>query len=232
MPNLGDYIGQLLSEITIARMQADLEAVRVAELYASHPYLRHMPVPHFRMPNIEMDLPVVIKAMEEPASGAYPRGAPTPAEMRKAFDAVLAAELEKENIRMTPRLKERLKSVLDERGGGLLRPTEIAVDVSDLADELTKAVTRKMTESEWREAGLAPEKVKALEKRMMTLARNEFIKLRKPPERLKALVTTAEIREAGPSEVMTRFRLKITEEAFEWTTIESEGEKKNRLIPE
>ena len=32
MPYLGDYLGQLMAEIAIARMHADLETVRLAEM--------------------------------------------------------------------------------------------------------------------------------------------------------------------------------------------------------
>ena len=69
MPYLGDYVGHLLSEITIARVQADLEAVRMAELYANHPLLKHLPVPHFRLPTMTLDVPVVVSGMEEVKPG-------------------------------------------------------------------------------------------------------------------------------------------------------------------
>ena len=65
MPYLGDYLGHLLSEITNARVQADLESVRVADLYASHPLLKHMAVPRFRLPTITIDAPVVMRNMDE-----------------------------------------------------------------------------------------------------------------------------------------------------------------------
>ena len=59
-----------------------------------------------------------------------------------------------------------------------------------------------------------------------------LIGLRRPTARLDVLATTAEIKEAGPSETITRFHLKITEDAFEWTTIESESGKEDRLVSE
>lgn len=229
MPNLGDYIGHLLSEITIARMHADIEAVRVAELYAGHPLLRHMPVPHFRLPNVEVDVPVVIKQMEEPQAGELPRGAPTLKNMRKAFDEVLTKRLSEEQIRLKPEHKKKLKAVLDEKMVSLTQPIEMAIDVNRVADELASTVSRTLTESGW---PVDPERRPKLEEKLKVEVRIEFLKLRKPPKRLQALVTTAEIREAGPSEVITRLQLKITEEAVEWTTIESDGRKQDRLIPE
>ena len=74
MPYLGDFLGHLLSEITMARVQADLEAVRVAELYAGHPLLKTLPVPHFRLPTLTLDVPVAVKSIDEVQPGASPRG--------------------------------------------------------------------------------------------------------------------------------------------------------------
>src|SRR5438132_458461 len=66
MPALGEYLGTLLAEITSARLQADLEAARIAQLYASHPLLQHMPVPRFRLPSVSLDLPVAVEKIDPP----------------------------------------------------------------------------------------------------------------------------------------------------------------------
>jgi len=229
MPYLGDYIGHLLSEVTIARMQADIEAVRVAELYASHPLLRNMPVPHFRLPNLDVDVPVVVKQMEEQPAGEPPRGAPALADMRKAFDAVVTKGLSDERIRLTAQHTRKLQTTLDQKMVSLAQPTDIAVDVNRVADELASAASSTLTESG---GPVDPARRLEIEEKLGAAARLELLKLRKPPPRLQVLVTTAEIREAGPSEVITRLNLRITEEAFEWTTIESEGRKKDRLVIE
>ncbi len=232
MPNLGDYLGMLLSEITVARMHADLEAVRVAEQYASHPLLRHMPVPRFRLPDVQMDIPVAIQEMEEPLPGAPPRGAPTMGEMRKTFDTALATWTKEERIRPSAQVKGKLKLALDDKEAEIARSAEITANVRGVADELSAVVLATLTEVGGPLAKREPADVNTLVARLSTAARAEFVRLHKPPPRLSVLVTTAEIREAGPSEIVTRLRLKIIEEAVEWTTIESDGDRKDRLIAE
>lgn len=232
MPYLGDYLGQLLSEITMARMQADLEAVRVAELYAGHPLLRHMPVPHFRLPDVEMDVPVVIKQMEEKPPEQGPRGAPPAKDMGATFHNILEKQLEKHNIKLTPENKKKLKSELDERIVALAQPLEVAVDVNRVADDLAKSTAQILGGLKIPAGHPEEQQMQKLEAELKETARTEFLKLRKTPPRLHALVTTAEIREAGPSEIITHLRLKISEQAVEWTTIESEGLKQDRLVPE
>ena len=232
MPKLGDYLGQLLSEVTIARMQADLEAVRIAELYASHPLLRHMPVPRFRVPDVDLDVPVVIKKMEETEAGKPPRGAPSLADMRKAFDKVLAREVAKEKISLRPEHKTRIKSMLDDKEAVFSQSTEVGVDVRRIAEGFADAISETLKEPGRPGGPIKHEQVKRLETRLKEAATAEFNTLRQPPPRLHILATTAEIREAGPSEVITRLRLKVTEDAFEWSVVESDEGKKERLVPE
>lgn len=232
MPYLGDYLGQLLSEITMARMQADLEAVRVAEIYAGHPLLRHMPVPHFRLPDVEMDVPVVIKQMEEKRLEEGSRGAPLAKDLRSSFDTVLETQLQRNNISLSPQQRKKLKSELDFQISMLEQPSEVAVDVNRIADKLSKSASQILSEVGRPGESSEAQRISKLETELKNATRVEFLKLRKMPPRLHALVTTAEIREAGPSETITHLRLKISEQAVEWTTIESEGQKQDRLVPE
>jgi hypothetical protein len=227
VPNLGDYLGHLISEITIARMQADIEAVRVAELYSSHPLLRNMPIPHFRLPTVELDVPVAVKKMEETQLEKAPRGTPTLAQTRVVFDKVLAKTLSEERIRLKPEQTTTLKKALDRKTVSLTQPAEVAVDVNRVAKELSSTASKMLVSS-----GLDVDAKSRLEQKISELARIEFLKLRKPPTRLQVLVNTSEIREAGPTEVITRIHLKITEEAFEWTCIESDGKQEDRLVIE
>ena len=222
MPKLGDYLGHLLSEITIARMHADLEAVRVAELYADHPLLRNMPVPRFRMPAVEIDVPVVVTELD----ASQNVGTPPIAELRKVFDKVITSVLAKEHITLTAADQKKLKTVLDKRVTALTRPAEIAIDMNRVSSDFSIHSVKTLGDK------IKPEKRAEFNEILKDALRIEFIKIRKPPTRLNVLVTTAEIREAGPNEVITHLHLKISEEAFEWTTIESAEGKNDRLVIE
>jgi len=226
MTNLGDYLGNLIAEVTIARMQADIEAVRIAELYSSHPLLRNMPIPHFRLPAVELDVPVVIKNLEASKSENAPRGTPSLAETRIVFDKVLAKTLREENIRLSPKQNRALKKSLDQKVVSLTQPREVAVDINRVAKELSSTASKTLTS-----AGLNA-KTQNLIQKINALARVEFLNLRKQPKRLQVLVNTSDIREAGPTENITRLHLKITEEAFEWTSIDSNGKSEDRLVLE
>lgn len=250
MPYLGDYLGQLLSEITLARMQADLETVRIAELYAAHPLLRMMPVPHVRMPDVELDLPVLIKTSEEPRAGQTARGGVTMPELIRKFDEVLKSQLKKAGIDLNDADQKKLRAVLAERLKRHDLPTETSIDVYRVADDFSAIALKNISEIVRKETAPEPpedpEKLEKLERpdrpeilmlknfgaELKETVRLEFLKLRLPPPRLLVVVNHNDIREAGGAENLTRLHLKITEQGVEWKTIESEGGSHDRLMPE
>ena len=122
MPYLGDYLGHLLSEITIARMQADLEAVRVAELYATHPLLRTFPIPHFRLPDVDLDIPVVIQKLDNQSPNAPPRGAPPLTAMRQAFEQAATRQFRSEGLTLDREKRKSWQTALDEQMAALMLP--------------------------------------------------------------------------------------------------------------
>lgn len=226
MTNLGDYLGQLMSEVVIARVQADLESVRVAELYASHPLLRHMPIPRVRLPEIQMEVPVVIDGSGAPRPDESPRGGANIAQGRKEFDKVLATHLKANKVRLRADQREALVKALDAEADRLDLPVEVAVDTNRLADRLTNAAIRSLGES------LSHEKLEGVRSRLGDDARLTLLALRTAPPRVSASVETSAVREAGPEDKITRIRLTIREESMELTTIDDDGETTERLVPE
>ena len=57
---LADYTGYIFVEIIKAREMADLHSRRLAEVYAQDPVLQHFSVPRFKVPKMELTIPVLI----------------------------------------------------------------------------------------------------------------------------------------------------------------------------
>ncbi len=227
MTNLGDYLGQLMSEVVTARVHADLETVRVAELYASHPLLRHMPIPRVRLPEIEMEVPVVIAGSDHPRQGESPRGGGKTKDARKQFDKLLQKHLTANRVRLSADQREQLMSALDEAMDKPDVPVEVAVDTNRFADRLTNAAIGSLSDT------IGKEKASVVSKALGDEARLTMLALRSPPPRISALVETGQVREAGPAETVTRLRLTIREDSMELTTIDSDdGKQTTRLVPE
>ncbi|HYD52984.1 MAG TPA: hypothetical protein VEA99_10165 [Gemmatimonadaceae bacterium] len=232
MSNLGDYLGLLLSEIAMARMQADLETVRIAELYASHPLLRRMPVPHIRLPDVDLDIPLLIKEAQPPREGESPRGGVPAATLRKRFEQVLQAELVRSGVKLSPTALRKLQAALDARERSGMEPPELAVGVHRAADDFTTTaldVIKKVTVTPRGEATPAT----AIDESVLRDdVRTAFLQLRPQPPRLDVIVTSAEIREGATADNLARIRLKVTEQGVEWASIQSNGSQRDILVPE
>lgn len=219
MPYLGDYLGHIVSEITIARLQADLETARVAELYATHPLLKHMPVPHFRLPSVTLKVPVAVAKMEE-AAGEAPRGALDAGSVRTAFRHALDGVLKREGIALNTAARKQVDAAIDKTMTTTADHAYLSGSAVTLADDLTRSVVGALPQVQQRQAGA-----------IQSAARTEIARLRQPPPRLHVAVTTAELKE-HPQEALTHLNLSISEQGVEWVTIESEGQTTSRLRPE
>ena len=183
-----------------------------------------------RLPEVDADIPVAIKEADELEAEGPVRGGLSPSKMSEIFERALDRVLKNERVQVTAQQRKKIKKALDERLDAVSRPAEVAVDVFRVADELSDVATTSIagirTEFE------ASERRERLEATLSERARRDFLSARTAPPRLTALVTTQEIREAGPSEAITRLKVKFSEEAVEWTTIESDKGTERRLIPE
>jgi len=185
-----------------------------------------MPIPRVRLPEIQMEVPVVIDGSGAPRPDESPRGGASIAQGRKEFDKVLATHLKANKVRLRADQREALVKALDAEAGRLDLPVEVAVDTNRLADRLTKAAITSLEES------LSDEKLEGVRSRLGDDARLTLLALRTAPPRVSASVETSAVREAGPEDKITRIRLTIREESMELTTIEDNGETTERLVPE
>lgn len=232
MPNLGDYIGYLLSEIVNARVQADHETVRLAELYASDPFLKHMPVPRFRLPTVTLNVPVAIKSIKKEKEGGYSKEEAL-SYMRKSFDPILESKIERVKIELSFEEVKKLKKVLDHTIEDLSQSLKAPVRITHVIDKLVSTVIKTLRELPREEKVIDASNIQELANELRAAMHVEFTNLLREPARLDVLVTTAELREAGSTDILARFNFTISEQAVEWTAIESDGEpKKHLLVPE
>jgi hypothetical protein len=233
-PYLGDYLGHLLSEITIARLQADLEAIRVAELYSSHPLLRHFPIPHFRLPTVTIEVPVVIKGVAGTGTARKGRDqGPSIANLRKTFEQVLATRLSQAEITLTRAGSRYLRTRLDDILARFATPIPgMPMPLLQVADELAAAARTAFAEGELTRSAVKPETLDTLADDLKQATRPAFLNLMPVLPRLQVAATTQEVRDAGPANTIGKILLSVSEEGVQWTSVETSGESKDRLVPE
>ena len=228
MPTLSDYLGQVVSSIATARMQSDMESVRLADHYASHPLLKHFSVPRFRVMNVKLDMPVAIHNIDDfDALRGKTQRAHFAVDSGPLVDA-LDAELETAGIALDAPAKKRIEQAIHTQAATVQRVDVLSTSTTHIVDTITNTLRRELTAApdvtaQDREAFLA---------RFTDTARSRLLTLHPGPQEINVIVNNAELRDMGPLELMTRIQVTLTEEGMEWKQIESGGEALSRLRPE
>jgi hypothetical protein len=226
MLSLGDYLGFLLAEITNARFQADLESARIAQLYASHPLLQHMPVPRFRLPNVVLNVPVAVEKTGQPSK--IPLAGELPP-LRRRVEGIIEQELNQRKLRLAPVVRKRLTNDLNGLFGRLKAYDTIsASDVIKVSDEAVAVAVEAFKAASEDPATVDP----AIESALRRQFGAEFLKLQPPPPRVDVMVVTAQLKDIAPPQTLTRIQLTISEEGVEWTQTNPSDTSSKTLLPE
>lgn len=229
MPYLGDFLGHLLSEITMSRVQADLEALRLAELYANDPILKHFPIPRFRLPAVTVRVPVAVQEMEQPAEGEAPRGTIEPGEIKPAVDRAIGDLLTRYDVRLSRTARTSVDRAVAVRLADVGEVPEVSGGVTRIAADVAIAATGSIVEAS-PVLSADPERATTFQSELRERLTAELLRIRRPPPRLSVLVTAGELREAG--ENVVNFELSISEDAVVWTEMETAGVKRSKLVEE
>ncbi|MGW5723979.1 hypothetical protein ACWEVP_47985 [Amycolatopsis sp. NPDC003865] len=220
MPYLGDFLGRLISEITLARMHSDQEAIRAAELYARDPLLKHFPVPRFRLPTLTMRVPVAVSG-SEPAGTDQPQRVDTQ-QLKPLFTAVVNDHLARNALTISQAARRRVDKVLDARIDALEAAPDAVPSPTELAADLSNAVTKELPD--------APDAtIGAFTAGLESSLRTTLNALRPTPPRINVLVTDAQLQEATH---IVQMELSLTENAVEWVVVDELAPDSARLLPE
>jgi hypothetical protein len=225
MPNLGDFLGSLMGEMAIARFRADAETARIAELYASHDLLKHFAVPRYRLPEVSIDIPVLLPGGE--VDTELP-GRLKPNQVLPLFETTLEKQLARQNITVPQAapwrktLRNRVHRELANVLGPDLQPT-----AEQIVDKLLSAMEEVPNLSKAVKEAL-PKIVNGMRPDLI----QRILIARASATRIQVLVNTASVREVPDPDRLVRLRLSLREDAMEWTTIETDQGPTQRLVPE
>lgn len=259
MPRLGDLVGTLMAEFTLARVRADLEAAKLVELYGSEGLLEGAPVPRFRLPDITVDMPVLVAELRG-ADNSSSFARPNADAIRNAVvEAASATELHLDTA-WEGELVRRLDAYLADNWKGR-EPIDRALLLTKNAMRTAEALLQQRDrESGVRRFGLSSsareippvdgrdpvDSEGGTESTSDAVATNRaFLRtlgLRMNAKtigaggqgpRLMVAANTGELREVGDASLITRIRMSFNEDGFEVVKVErSDGSSALRLTPE
>jgi hypothetical protein len=212
MPRLGEVLAALLSDAALARVRADVETVKIAEVYNQDPILRNLPVPRFRLPDITVDVPLLILQVEgatDSASG-LPFDEPSPTELRNVVRAGLRAagiRLPRPAVSRVPaELIERARALFQSRTLRLLNPALVSDDIAGmLVDIVGAAVGRDLPSDQ-------VDQLRSATKEAMSAVLVTKLRLSLS---WQVAVTAAEIKAQGDGDSIVRLRLTLSEDGYE-----------------
>jgi hypothetical protein len=227
---MGDYLGEILSEITRARVQADLEALRVAELYAGHPLLKNFSIPRIRLPKVDIDIPVIIS--ESPEEGEqFEKKRMDKKSLAKETKQVINEELRSRDIKLDSRNNFALNRSLLKKSESLGVMREFpTTDV--LSREMATVSVKTLEKEESAKKSLTKNNLDSLSS-VLEGRLKERLARQVPSPGIKIQPHTAAIKEIKENEKLVTMRLSIQEDAMEWTNYEDEnGKESSVLVPE
>jgi len=213
MPKLGDFIGALLADAAQARVRADLEALKIAEAYSAHDLLKHLPVPRFRLPDITVDFPVLVSALEGTPAKAGDRlfDQPTRDELTK----IVRGALTESEISLAAAARDKVAAAVVQRARQLFEPgPQFLLSPARVSGDLAAAAAAA-AKAGLKESARAAETLKKFEAATKAAVQALLLtKLVQSPS-LQVTVTSADIKSHGNPDSVIRVRLTITEDAYE-----------------
>ncbi|MBP9063665.1 MAG: hypothetical protein KBF81_07860 [Aquabacterium sp.] len=252
MADLDQVLASVLASLANARRMADEQTSVIAQYYQANPLLQGMTVPRIRLPEVVIDLPLVIDGVE---AGKAPEVADTHTIVAAALDTLSDKAWERE-VSLTAASRETWARALQpaiERAvadsvNGRLSSQLVQEAVANAAEgalhpllgQLGQTRTKAKTRAELKTDGRADVRTELSEAQQTAVLsavklaiRNVAIKSPGRAATLKTSVLTNDIKERASPDTVTRIKLVLREEGMEWHEVaRADGSSRSMLTPE
>jgi len=239
MAKLSDFLGGLVSSISDARVNSDMQSVKIAEEYAKNELLKHFAVPRMRVDKVELNIPVAIDKLLEKSQKVY-EPIDNKSFSAKAYQQILKS-LAVNNL--SNEVSKTLRTDIAEhihlleakiRVNQIENALEdfsknIALKVIEFADLIFKEDKRKKLNRD-ELSKLQSNIVKGLQSSLKDEIK--FKSETKVLESLQVIVEADKLREVKPENVIM-IKMTVSEQGMEWIKMENiDGEVVTKLMPE
>lgn len=234
MPKLNEYLGSIVSGIVDARVMSDIQAVKVAQEYANHPWLQHFAVPRMRIEDVELTIPVALESLNERSETTFE---PLDTDkFRKQAQSLVTRAFGISNL--GAKQKRLLQDTVSLRAKQL--DSEMVLTRSlDPVKGFTRSLSSFLIENAKEfgieetvaKEGFDPDKIHA-EVNETLIKGIKPVSEKTSIESLNVVVEADKLREKNPQN-MVIIKMKITEQGMEWQQMEtSAGKIESKLLPE
>lgn len=228
MSDLGEVLGAVLAGLAHARRIADEESSVIAEYYRDNPLLEGMSLPRVRVPEMVLDLPVLIDSFDE----GEPSVPASPQETRSKVQLELQKSVKANGVtlpktfldRVDREVQRELNKVQRRKGSRTYTAERTAKAVDRAFLNVVKADSVARFSADQQAAIRA-------DLRAATVATAVKKPGRQPS--LAVDVVTADVKDMAAAGNVARLRVTLKEEGLEWTVVEQpDGTVSRTLTPE
>ena len=227
MADLGVLLGAIISGVVQARRIADEESAAVAEHYKDNPLLSGMSIPRVRVPEVTIDIPMLIDATDD---GEADEVADSET-IRDAVKKELKASLAREGLSVANADLKKFDSTFNQQLAkisapvGHRAPREAIIRAAE--DAYSATVRNKVIDK-----GTLAAANRVASNIRFSASGSALAKVGRAPN-LATNVLTAEVKEKSSDANVSRIQLTLKEEGLEWSIGENEdGTTSRKLTPE
>lgn len=227
---LGEILGAILAAVAHARRVADEETVSIADYYRRNPLLAGMSVPRVRVPQLDVEIPVVIEEFVDSQDGRLA----SPDSILENVVRTLADAAERERDRDSQALAREFEQVFTGRLEISLarqKPSAqvvVAEVTARCAEEALVEVLKRDSQPRFDQQQLR----RVSDAVKMAAAESTVVEPSTPPE-FRVTVLTSHVKDKADPATVARIRMTVREDGVEWTSVERpDGTTRDQLIPE
>ncbi|MCZ7401525.1 MAG: hypothetical protein O8C61_04815 [Candidatus Methanoperedens sp.] len=194
---------------------ADEQTAALAEYYKSNPLLEGLSVPRIRIPELTIDMPMLIEISLEGQSGEMA----DPTIIADAAESQLKATLSKENIKINPAFHETFLNEVKNRLD-LVKQTQAPIMKETVARSVQDAFAATVAKMK---TSLTPLHKEAIARDLRARVSTVGIAKEPVPSSIVANIKTADVKEQASNTTVVRLKITLKEEGLEWATQSSES---------
>lgn len=225
MADLGALLGSLMTGLIGARRMADEQTAALAEYYKTNPLLEGLSVPRIRIPELTIDIPVLIEDYVEGETGEMR----DPKIIAAGAKTVLETFLSKNNININSDFHQKFSEEVENQIS-LLKSKDTAIMNETFTRSVQGAFLETLTKTK---TTLSDKEKKVIAEELR--AKIPSISISKKPiaSSIVANIKTADVKERASSTNVVHLKITLKEEGLEWATqVSDSGSVVRTLQPE
>lgn len=216
MADLGDLMGSLMSGLIRARCMADEQTAVLAEHYQSNPLLEGLSVPRIRIPEVTIDVPMLIEDHREGTDAVME----APAKVAAAVNAELKTILSKNKKKVVTQNVHKAFVANVTKRLRLLRESNAPVTKEAIIRHVQNAFAETIKTTD---TNLTSAEKDAILKELRTQTLKIDIIKEALASSIVANIKTADVKERASSTNVVRLKMTLKEEGLEWSTQSGES---------